>query len=153
MKKASGRPQSPVRTKTISWRWFSTISAEPPQEWQVGRCECICTLSGAKTFGGWPGVKKGSKEATSPQEKHHGQTDILQKVQGLDCWGLQQSHFLFPIVWGIWKNDCLEKKKWALPSVLYHANSKASWDPSCVGLLLIQGSGLPHNFAWEHSHE
>uniref|UniRef100_A0A673Y4S3 Upstream stimulatory factor 1 n=1 Tax=Salmo trutta TaxID=8032 RepID=A0A673Y4S3_SALTR len=37
------------------------------------------------TFGGWPCVKKGSKEATSLQEKHQGQTDILQKVQGLDC--------------------------------------------------------------------
>ena len=50
----------------------------------AGRCECICTHSEAKTFGGWPGVKKGSKEATSLQEKHQGQTDILQKVQGLD---------------------------------------------------------------------
>ena len=49
------------------------------------RCECICMHSEAKTFGGWPGVKKGSKEATSLQEKHQGQTDILQKVQGLDC--------------------------------------------------------------------
>ena len=48
----------------------------------VGRCECICTHSEAKTFGGWPGVKKGSKEATSLQKKHQGQTDILQKVQG-----------------------------------------------------------------------
>ena len=47
--------------------------------------ECICTHSEAKTFGGWPGVKKGRKEATSPQEKHQGQTDILQKVQGLVC--------------------------------------------------------------------
>ena len=34
------------------------------------------------------GVKNGSKEATSLQEKHQGQIDILQKVQGLDCWGL-----------------------------------------------------------------
>ena len=51
----------------------------------AGRFECICTHSEAKTFGGWPGVKKGSKEATSLQEKHQGQTDILQKVQGLDC--------------------------------------------------------------------
>ncbi|CAB1459446.1 unnamed protein product [Pleuronectes platessa] len=45
----------------------------------AGRCECICTHSEAKTFGGWPGVKKGSKEATSLQEKHQGQTDILPK--------------------------------------------------------------------------
>lgn len=32
------------------------------------RCECICTHSEAKTFGGWPGVKKGRKGATSFQE-------------------------------------------------------------------------------------
>ena len=41
--------------------------------------------SEAKTFVGWPGVKEDSKEANSLQEKHQGQTDILQKVQGLDC--------------------------------------------------------------------
>ena len=51
----------------------------------VGRYECICTHSEAKTFGGWPGVKKGSKKATSLQEKHQGQTDILKKAQGLKC--------------------------------------------------------------------
>jgi hypothetical protein len=49
------------------------------------RCECFCTHSQAKTFGGWSGVKKGSKEATSLHQKHRGQTDILQKIQGLDC--------------------------------------------------------------------
>ena len=48
----------------------------------AGMCECIFTHSEAKTFRGWPGVKKGNKEATSLQEKHQGQTDILQK--GLD---------------------------------------------------------------------
>lgn len=31
----------------------------------AGRRECVCT----KTFEGWPGVKKGNKEATSLQEK------------------------------------------------------------------------------------
>ncbi len=51
----------------------------------AGRCECICMHSEVKTFGGWPGVKKGSKEATSLQEKHQGKTDILQKVQRLHC--------------------------------------------------------------------
>ncbi|KAG2470479.1 UBP8 hydrolase, partial [Polypterus senegalus] len=45
----------------------------------AGRCECICMHSEAKTIAGWPGVKKGSKEAISLQEKHQGQTDILQK--------------------------------------------------------------------------
>ncbi|KAG2461170.1 S17A5 protein, partial [Polypterus senegalus] len=29
----------------------------------AGRCECICMHSEAKTFRGWPGVKKGRKEA------------------------------------------------------------------------------------------
>jgi hypothetical protein len=33
--------------------------------------------SETKTFGGWSGVKKGNKEATSLQEKHQGQTDRL----------------------------------------------------------------------------
>ena len=51
----------------------------------AGRCEDTCTHNEAKTFGGGPGGKKGSKEATSLQEKHQVQTDILQKVQGLDC--------------------------------------------------------------------
>ena len=51
----------------------------------AGSCECFCMHSEAKTFGGCPGVKKGSKEATSLQDKHQGQTDILQRVQGLDC--------------------------------------------------------------------
>ena len=50
----------------------------------AGRGECICMHSEAKPFGGWPGVKKGSKEATALQEKHQGQTDILQKIQQLD---------------------------------------------------------------------
>ena len=31
----------------------------------AGRCECICTHSEAKTFGGWPGVKKGSRKTIS----------------------------------------------------------------------------------------
>ena len=51
----------------------------------AGRGECICMHSESKTFGGWPGVKKDSKETTSLQENHQGQTDILLKVQGLDC--------------------------------------------------------------------
>ena len=54
----------------------------------AGRCECICTHCEAETLGARPGLKEGSKEATSLQKKHQGQTDILQKVQGVDCWGL-----------------------------------------------------------------
>ena len=78
----------------------------------AGSCECICTHSEAKTFGGWPGVKKGSNEATSLQEKHQGQTNILQKVQGLD-WGkvIFSDESPFPIVWGIRKKACLEKTR------------------------------------------
>jgi len=34
--------------------------------------ECICTHSDAKTFGQQPGIKKGSKEATSLQEINQG---------------------------------------------------------------------------------
>ncbi len=56
-----------------------TTSAELAQEWQQA------CLSEAKTFGGWPGVKKASKEATYHQEKHQGKIDILQKVQRLHC--------------------------------------------------------------------
>ena len=47
----------------------------------AGWCESICTHSKAKTFGQRPGVKKGSKEATSLQEKRQGQTEILQEVK------------------------------------------------------------------------
>ena len=43
-------------------------------------CECICTHSEVKTFRHRPCVKKGSKEATSLQEKHQGRTQILQEV-------------------------------------------------------------------------
>lgn len=51
----------------------------------AARCGYICMHSEAKTFGGWDGlVMKGSKEATSHQEKRQGQTDFLPKVQGLD---------------------------------------------------------------------
>ena len=54
----------------------------------AGRCECICTHSEVKTFGGWPGVKKGIKKASFFQEKHQGQTDILQKVYSATGIGL-----------------------------------------------------------------
>jgi len=37
-----------------------------------------------KTFGQQPDVRKGSSETTSLREKHQGQTEILQEVQGLD---------------------------------------------------------------------
>ena len=69
----------------------------------AGRCECICTHSEAKTFGGWPGVKKGSKEATSLQEKHQGQTDILQKGTGIGLLrtGVKSFSLMNPL------SDCL----------------------------------------------
>ena len=94
----------------------------------VGRCECFCTHSEAKTFGGWPGGKKGSKDATSLQEKYQGQTDILQKVQGIGLLRTGVKSFsLMNLL-----SDCLGHSEKSLsgedevPSVLCHANSKAS---------------------------
>ena len=91
VKKASVRPRKSSKSqdrvlKLIQLRDLGTTSTELAQEWQQAG-ECICSHSEAKTFGGWPGVKKGSKEATSLQEKHQGQTDTLQKVQTAEDWG------------------------------------------------------------------
>ena len=74
VKKASGRPRKSSKCqdrllKLIQLQDRGTTSTELE----------------TKTFGGWPGVKKGSKETTFLQEQHQGQTEILQKVQGLDC--------------------------------------------------------------------
>ena len=85
VKKTSGHPRKSSKSqdrllKLSPLRDRGTTSTELAQEWP-GRCECICTHSEAKTFG----VKKDSKDTTSLQEKHQGQTDILQKLQGLDC--------------------------------------------------------------------
>ena len=63
----SPKVDSAVGSGHHQYRAFSGMAA--------GRCYCIYTHSEAK---------KGSKEATSLQGKHQGQTDILQKVQGLD---------------------------------------------------------------------
>ena len=90
MKDASGRPRKSSKCqdrllKLIQLRDRGTTSKELAHEWQqAGVSASACTMR-QNTFGGWPGVKKGSKEATSLQEKHQGQTDILQKVQGLNC--------------------------------------------------------------------
>ena len=87
MKKASRRPRKSSKCqdhllKLIHLRDRGTTSTELAQEWQqAGVSASACSVRRR----GWPGVKKGSKEATSLQEKHQGQTDILQKVQGLDC--------------------------------------------------------------------
>ena len=69
-----------------------------------GRCECICTHIEAKTFGGWPGVKKGSKEATSLQEKHQGQTEGTAEGTGIGLLrtGVKSFSLMNPI------SDCLE---------------------------------------------
>jgi len=42
--------------------------------------ECICTQRKAKSFVKQTGIKKGSKEATSLQEKPQRWTEILQEV-------------------------------------------------------------------------
>uniref|UniRef100_A0A4W5MYG4 Si:ch211-80h18.1 n=1 Tax=Hucho hucho TaxID=62062 RepID=A0A4W5MYG4_9TELE len=80
----------------------------------AGRCECICTHSEGKTFGGWPGVKKGSKEATSLREEH--QALIFCKRYRdwtAEDWGkvIFSDESPFPIVWGIRKKACQEKTK------------------------------------------
>jgi len=70
---------------------------------------------------------------------------------------LLQSYFLWwshlPTVWDIWKIDCLDKKRWTLPWFLCRANSEASWDHPCVGLIFIQGSRLSHNSAQKLCHK
>ena len=93
MKKASGCPRNYSKRqdrllKLIQLRDRGTTSTELAQKWQqAGVSASACTVR-QKRLGGWPGVKKGSKEVTSLQEKHQGQTNILEKVQGLDCLGL-----------------------------------------------------------------
>lgn len=55
----------------------------------AGRCERICTHSEAKTFGRWPGVKKGSKEATSLQKNIRDRLIFCRKYSEwtADDWG------------------------------------------------------------------
>ena len=90
VKKASGRQRKSSKhqdrlLKLIQLWDRGTASTELAQEWQQAGVSASAHTVRRRTFGGWPGVKKGSKEATSLQEKHQGHTDILQKVQGLDC--------------------------------------------------------------------
>ena len=67
----------------IQLRDRGTTSTELAQEWQqTGVCASARTVRRRLLESG---VKKGSKEATSLQENHQGQTDILQKLIGLDC--------------------------------------------------------------------
>uniref|UniRef100_A0A672PWM0 Transcription factor PU.1-like n=1 Tax=Sinocyclocheilus grahami TaxID=75366 RepID=A0A672PWM0_SINGR len=47
----------------------------------AGWCESICTHSEAKTFEQRPGVKKGTKKATSLQEKRQGPTELCRKYK------------------------------------------------------------------------
>ena len=89
VKKGSGRPRKSSNRqdrllKLLQLRVRGTPSTELAQEWQqAGVSASARTLR--RRLGGWPGAKKGSKEATSLQEIHQGQTNILQRVQGLDC--------------------------------------------------------------------
>ncbi|TWW57556.1 hypothetical protein D4764_07G0002750 [Takifugu flavidus] len=88
-KQAPGRPRKSSKRqdrllKLFQLRDRATTSTELAQKWQqAGVSASARTVR--KTFGGRPGVKEGSKEATSLQQKHQGQTDIQQKLQGLDC--------------------------------------------------------------------
>ena len=82
MKKASGRPRKSSKRqnrllKLIQLQDRGTTSTELAQEWQqTGVSASARTVR--QRLGGWPSIKKGSKEATSLEEKHQGQTDILQ---------------------------------------------------------------------------
>uniref|UniRef100_A0A9J7XPV6 Transposase Tc1-like domain-containing protein n=1 Tax=Cyprinus carpio carpio TaxID=630221 RepID=A0A9J7XPV6_CYPCA len=71
VKKASGSPRKSSKRqdrllKRIQLRDRSATSAELAQEWQ----QAGVSTSARTTFGRWPGVKKGSKEATSLQKKN-----------------------------------------------------------------------------------
>uniref|UniRef100_A0A096LXB5 Paired domain-containing protein n=1 Tax=Poecilia formosa TaxID=48698 RepID=A0A096LXB5_POEFO len=88
-KKAPGRPRKTRNRqdrllKGLQLRDRATSSAELAQEWQS-----ICTHCEAETIGARPELKEGSKEATSLQEKHHGQTDICKRYREwtAEDWG------------------------------------------------------------------
>ncbi|KTF92831.1 hypothetical protein cypCar_00019992 [Cyprinus carpio] len=69
-----------------------TSSAELAQEWQqVGVRASACTVRPRLWTTAW--CQEGQQEATYLQEKHQGQTEILQEVQGLDSRKLVQSYF------------------------------------------------------------
>lgn len=79
VKKASGRPkkvqQAPGPSPKVNSAAGSCLQhCRACSGTAAGRCECICTHSEDKTFAGWPGVKKGSKEPTS----------LLVKTSGTD---------------------------------------------------------------------
>ena len=90
VKKASGHPRKSSKRqdrllKLIQLRDRGITSTELAQEWQqAGVSTSACTVR-QRLSGDGLVSKKGSKKATSLQEKHQGQTDILQKVQGLHC--------------------------------------------------------------------
>ena len=68
VKKASGHPRKSRKGPGLSPKVDSAAGSGHHQNragsgMAAGRCECICTHSEVKTFGGWPGIKKGSKEA------------------------------------------------------------------------------------------
>lgn len=117
----------------------------------AGECEYICSHTEAKTFGQLCG-KKGN---TSLKEKHQGQTEILQKVQELDCRKQVQSYYLMNPISDYFRHleNQLSTEVKECYHGLCHANSLVSWYNPCVGLLLIEGRGLTHNSAQERCHE
>ncbi|KAL7854680.1 hypothetical protein SRHO_G00168700 [Serrasalmus rhombeus] len=82
-KKAPGRPRKTSKRQdrllSVSATGSGYQQCRVCSGMAAGRCECICTHCEAETLGARPGLKEGSKEATSLQKKHQGQTDILQK--------------------------------------------------------------------------
>lgn len=86
MKKASGHPRvfrKRLDHLLLSQLWICvTTSAEFAQYWQQGGVSASAvthTQCEDKTFGQWPDVKKGSKEAAFL-------TEIFQEVQRLDSY-------------------------------------------------------------------
>lgn len=138
------KDDSAVRSRYHHWRACSGM-----QQADVGAS--ACTVRRRTLEDGLVSTKATNKPLL-PGKNHQGQTDILWK--GMDCWGqLSLMNLSFSLMnplsycLGRLEKVCPEKKMWALLSILFHANSKASWDHSCVVLLLSQESGLTHNFA------
>ena len=86
VKKASGRPRKSSKPqdrllKLIRLRDRGTTSTDLAQEWQqAGVSASARTVRRRLLEDGLV-----SRRATSLQENHQGQTDILQRVHGLDC--------------------------------------------------------------------
>ncbi|KAK1795586.1 hypothetical protein P4O66_001085 [Electrophorus voltai] len=90
VKKASGHPRKSRKCQDRLLKRMQLqdrVTTSACTGMAEGRCECICTHSKAKAFGGWLGVKKCSKEVLSHQEKYQGQTDRKYRDWTAEDWG------------------------------------------------------------------